>query len=184
MGQIIPITRSPFRIGREQGCHLRPASEAVSKRHCALVIRSGKILVRDHGSTNGTFVNDCRVKGERELHPGDSLRVGPLAFRIGGPRSRPAAKAAKKLDEDALVAMLLETEDKAEGEVEYLSPSPAASTAETPALAARATDPELEVVSPGVGRPSRDPPTPPGTADAAEKILEKYVRRPGVLQGR
>jgi len=81
-GKELPITLSQFVIGRDPQCHLRPASPAISKRHCALLVKNGKVFVRDFESTNGTFVNEEQVKGEREIKHGDKLRVGPLAFQV------------------------------------------------------------------------------------------------------
>src|SRR5262245_14516907 len=78
----LPITLSQFVIGRDPQCHLRPASVAVSKRHCALLVRNGKVFVRDFDSTNGTFVNDQPIKGEVELHHEDQLKVGSLLFSV------------------------------------------------------------------------------------------------------
>ena len=66
-GKIIPISVSPFVIGRDPQCHLRPASPLVSKKHCSLTLHEGKLVVRDFNSTNGTFVNDQQIKGEMEL---------------------------------------------------------------------------------------------------------------------
>src|SRR5437868_10241951 len=81
-GKTIPITLSQFLIGRDPQCHLRPASPVISKRHCAVLIRNGKVFVRDFDSTNGTFVNEQPVKGEVELKHEDKLKVGPLSFRV------------------------------------------------------------------------------------------------------
>src|SRR3954469_20727099 len=81
-GTAIPITLSQFLIGRDPQCHLRPASAVISKRHCAVLVRGSKAFVRDFDSTNGTFINDEAVKGERELHNNDSLKVGPIQFRV------------------------------------------------------------------------------------------------------
>ena len=47
-----------------------------------LLVEDGYIGIRDFGSKNGTYVNDERVAGERELKPGDRLTVGPLRFEI------------------------------------------------------------------------------------------------------
>src|SRR5271155_5070017 len=82
MGKSIPITLSQFIIGRDPQCQLRPASALISKRHCALIARGGKFFVRDFDSTNGTFVNEDPVKGEREVKHEDTLKVGPLAFKV------------------------------------------------------------------------------------------------------
>ena len=81
-GKAIPIAGPQFLIGREEGCQLRPASPAISKKHCAVRVRDGKVFVEDFGSTNGTFVNDEPVTAEREVSAGDRLRCGPLDFSI------------------------------------------------------------------------------------------------------
>src|SRR5437764_7404431 len=81
-GKAIEVKLSQFLIGRDPQCHLRPASPMISKRHCALIQREGKVFVRDFDSTNGTLVNDQPVKGEIELHHDDQLKVGPLLFAV------------------------------------------------------------------------------------------------------
>jgi pSer/pThr/pTyr-binding forkhead associated (FHA) protein len=81
-GKALPIGLPQFLIGRDPQCHLRPASAAISKRHCALIQRDGKVFVRDFDSTNGTFVNEQQIKGEVELHHDDKLKVGPLTFGV------------------------------------------------------------------------------------------------------
>jgi len=81
-GKVIPIPVAEFVIGRDEGCQLRPASPAISKRHCAIVVRSGKIFVRDFGSTNGTFVNNQQVSGEIECTGDEAIRIGPLEFTL------------------------------------------------------------------------------------------------------
>src|SRR3979411_2297801 len=81
-GKNIPVTLAQFLVGRDPQCQLRPASALISKRHCAILIREEKAFIRDFDSTNGTSLNDELVKGEAELHDGDSVKIGPLAFRV------------------------------------------------------------------------------------------------------
>ncbi len=81
-GKIIPLATRKFLIGREQDCHLRPNSELVSRHHCALWVDDFAVRVRDLGSTNGTFVNNSRVRGEQVLGAGDHIRVGKLDFEL------------------------------------------------------------------------------------------------------
>jgi predicted component of type VI protein secretion system len=81
-GQAIPVRGPKFFIGRAEDCHLRPNSEMVSRRHCAILMEEGLVAVRDFGSKNGTFVNGQQVKAERELKAGDKLKVGPLEFEV------------------------------------------------------------------------------------------------------
>src|SRR3954453_16962067 len=91
-GKVISITVPQFLIGRDPQCHLRPASPIISKRHCALLVKGGKVFVRDFGSTNGTFVNDEPVKGERQLSHDDLLKIGPLSFRVNIEAATPVDK--------------------------------------------------------------------------------------------
>jgi len=103
-GKAIEIKGPEFLVGRDPECQLRPASPLISKRHCAIVLGDGKAVVRDFGSTNGTFLNDQPVKGEAELHNDDQLKIGPLHFRVRleapaakpKPAPAPAAKPGPK----------------------------------------------------------------------------------------
>lgn len=82
-GRVIPLTGPQFLIGRDPQCQLRPASQAISKLHCAILVRDGKVYVKDFGSTNGTMVNDVLVQDtEVAVQDGASVRVGPLDFRL------------------------------------------------------------------------------------------------------
>src|SRR6516225_5745048 len=84
-GRSIPITLSPFHIGRDPCCQLRPASSTVSMKHCALLVRGEQAFIQDFNSTNGTFVNAERVQGERQLRDGDRLKIGPIELRVAMP---------------------------------------------------------------------------------------------------
>ena len=131
-GKVIPVTLAQFVIGRDPDCQLRPASALISKRHCAVLVRNGKVFVRDFDSTNGTFVNDVPVKGERELSHQDKLKAGPLLFEVrieATPAANkptpvpankvpaakaPAAKAPAEAgggDDESVAAMLLALQD-------------------------------------------------------------------------
>jgi len=98
-GLEIPLKKDKFLIGRSTECALRAGSEAISRRHCAIVRAGGKWTVRDLGSRNGTYVNDQRITEQVPLSVGDELRVGPLHFRVGASvsaaaKSEPTPKPA------------------------------------------------------------------------------------------
>lgn len=80
-GKEIPIRFPQFLVGRDPDCQLRPASALISKKHCAFIIKPDKVIFKDFGSTNGSFVNDVRIEGEYELKNGDIVKFGPLCFR-------------------------------------------------------------------------------------------------------
>ncbi len=97
---IIPVAE--FLIGRGEECHLRPRSDAISRRHCVIAVNEGEVVLRDLGSKNGTYVNGQRVEGTCVLQPGDHLLVGPLQFELvvdhtlGGVK-RPAPRDVKEV---------------------------------------------------------------------------------------
>jgi pSer/pThr/pTyr-binding forkhead associated (FHA) protein len=89
-GKLLEIKLPQFLVGRDPQCHLRPASPLISKRHCAIIQRDDKAFIRDFDSTNGTFLNEEPVKGERELHHDDQLKIGPIMFTVRFEKDEPA----------------------------------------------------------------------------------------------
>lgn len=81
--RVFDVSVPQFIIGRNDGCQLRPNSDAISRRHCAILLQDDKVVVRDMGSRNGTYVNDVAIgKQEETLITGDILQVGPLKFEV------------------------------------------------------------------------------------------------------
>lgn len=81
-GKFLRFPEGEFLFGRGTECHIRPNSALVSRQHCLLRVNRSGLYVRDLGSTNGTLVNGTRLVGERVLHPGDQLQVGPLILQV------------------------------------------------------------------------------------------------------
>ena len=51
----------------------------LSKQHVQLIIYEKSVLASDLSSTNGTFVNDEKVK-KKLMHAGDFLTIGDINF--------------------------------------------------------------------------------------------------------
>ncbi len=81
-GQVIPLNRRKFLIGREQDCQLRPNSDMVSRHHCVFSVDDFSVRLRDLGSTNGTLVNGERIRKETVLASGDRIVIGNLEFEL------------------------------------------------------------------------------------------------------
>ena len=81
-GQVIPLNRQKFLIGREQDCQLRPNSEMVSRHHCVFSVDDYSVRLRDLGSTNGTLVNGERIRKDVVLVAGDKVVIGNLEFEL------------------------------------------------------------------------------------------------------
>lgn len=72
-------------IGRDPLSDLHLDTERdldVSARHAEISVRDGHHVLRDVGSTNGTFVNGVRLVAPRELRDGDVIMLGPHGPRI------------------------------------------------------------------------------------------------------
>ena len=81
-GQTFRVLSAEAVIGRELGLHVSlPQEDTVSRRHAVLVQRGAGWVLRDEGSSNGTWVNGVRVQ-EQTLLPGDFVRLGQSEFRF------------------------------------------------------------------------------------------------------
>ena len=72
-------------IGRSANCGVRIPVSDVSREHCEVRVSGDRIVIKDLGSSTGTFVNGERVD-EAQLSAGDLVAVGPAVFvlRIDG----------------------------------------------------------------------------------------------------
>jgi hypothetical protein len=90
--QVVALSADQLTIGRAPANDLPLASEdTVSGRHAIIERQEGGWMIRDLGSSNGTFVNGQRLTGSALLRPGDEVGLGKvrLSFRLppvpGGP---------------------------------------------------------------------------------------------------
>jgi hypothetical protein len=74
------ITRD-MRVGRNTECDIFLVDPSVSRNHATLELRGDQVVVRDSGSTNGTFVNGERVQ-LRRLRPGDRVAFGKTEMAV------------------------------------------------------------------------------------------------------
>jgi len=81
-GKTVKIPDEKFLIGRAENCHLRPKSDAISRRHCVVLISDSTVRVRDLNSRNGTHINEQKIDEETEISSGDVIRIGRLEFEL------------------------------------------------------------------------------------------------------
>ena len=68
-------------IGRSSKCDIQIDQESISRNHSKIVNTGKSILIRDLGSTNGTYVNDEPVD-EYVLRDGDLIKIGRTIFKF------------------------------------------------------------------------------------------------------
>ena len=97
-GQAVVVVSSfPCVLGRGTDCAHRLADPLVSRRHCELSLRGGRVWAEDLGSRNGTSVNGEPLRGARPLADGDRLDLADcrfLARLVGSPAQGAAPEGA------------------------------------------------------------------------------------------
>ena len=68
-------------VGREGSCDLCLKSFQVSRRHCLLEVTDRGLLVKDLGSTNGTYINGISLK-DGYINAGDRLGLGTYVMTL------------------------------------------------------------------------------------------------------
>lgn len=84
-GTVFKIKDGENSVGRQLGNTVVLPSTQVSKRHCVLVASNGKILIKDQGSANGTFVNGSLALN-KQLKSGDRIGVGEYILELTAPQ--------------------------------------------------------------------------------------------------
>ena len=104
------VHRLPFTIGRSSEADHTIYSQQVSSFHAEIVSAGEGYLVRDLGSTNGTFVNGERVD-QHPLQPGDILHVAHAELRFGIGRTRSAPEVTLTSVDDRQQQIIRESND-------------------------------------------------------------------------
>ena len=79
--QPITIGPEPLVVGRGEGCGIRLNDPKVRALHFEICATPRGVHIRDHDSTNGTWVNGDEIEGMYLHHPGE-IRAGDTKFRF------------------------------------------------------------------------------------------------------
>ncbi len=90
-----------FFVGSDAACDLVVRDDAVSRRHCALELMSGEVVVKDLGSRNGTKYLGARVTTAR-VPAGGSITIGKTTLHL---KPATAAGALPASDREELHGM-------------------------------------------------------------------------------
>jgi len=81
LGKKYNLHASAIVIGRSSKCDIQIDQESISRNHSKIVNNGKSLLIRDLGSTNGTYVNDEPVD-EYVLRDGDLIKIGRTIFKF------------------------------------------------------------------------------------------------------
>lgn len=71
----INLSKMETTIGRDPECDMFIDNIGVSRHHSKIMYQGGRFVLRDNGSSNGTFLNGKQID-ECEIHDGDEVQLG------------------------------------------------------------------------------------------------------------
>jgi pSer/pThr/pTyr-binding forkhead associated (FHA) protein len=75
------LSGKPMIIGRKPEADIRIPLDEISRAHAEITMNGTKVIAKDLGSRNGTFVNEQKI-AQATLKAGDQLRVGSVVFFV------------------------------------------------------------------------------------------------------
>jgi pSer/pThr/pTyr-binding forkhead associated (FHA) protein len=103
-------------VGRVEDNSFQIAEPSISSHHCEILQRGTEFVIKDLGSTNGTFVNGEQVT-EAGLKPGQILRLGQVEIRLetGAPAGGAPPPGKKPLDKTMVISQGVKIQDLDQG---------------------------------------------------------------------
>ena len=188
--------RLPMIVGRGKGAKLQLPHGLVSRQHCELYEADGKLMVKDLGSLNGTYVNNERIT-EAVVPNGQLITIGGVTFRAvyGGEDEQlppdlngtvemsatsKAASAKSSAEDDEEIPIDFQVSEDVEvveeADLDQLLP-PGAETVPSPGPAAAA--PSAPAIGPPAAAAAPAPPPEEADADAADEDLSMFLKSLG-----
>ena len=99
VGRRLELASSPLAIGRNADCPLSLQDPCVSKQHAVVALEGDAVWITDLNSTNGAFLDECRIVGKVHWPEGKSLKLGSHVLRHEV-RHRHEVEASERLAED------------------------------------------------------------------------------------
>ncbi len=97
--QELQVTGQPIILGRSSSCNLTLDDTMVSGKHCAFKLsQSGKVLLKDLGTTNGTLLNGSRIQ-DTQIFCEDIVTLGNITIEIDTSKLSPKESKILKRDE-------------------------------------------------------------------------------------
>ena len=82
-GDIIALQEGEYTFGRGRSAQLliKDKEETISRIHFKIIVKEGRIRIKDLGSLNGTKVNEIEIE-EAELKKGDVIAAGKALLKV------------------------------------------------------------------------------------------------------
>ena len=96
----LSLPASTITLGRASDCTIPIRDKFLSRRHAEILFESGKWVVRDCGSVNGTLLNGSRLMAPAILKPGDRIILGDSEVVFDAEAGEPISQLIQ-LDSDS-----------------------------------------------------------------------------------
>jgi len=103
--QTVPITKSPFNVGRSASNDLQLPDDLISRHHARLLFEDDRIHLIDLQSSNGTFVGEARLV-PNEPYPiafRETFRIGPYILRLEARAKPPPEEEPEEPAREAVI---------------------------------------------------------------------------------
>ena len=80
-GRAYELSTEKTTVGRLDDNAFQVPDQSVSSHHCEILLRGGEVVVKDLGSTNGSYVNGQQII-EAAIKPGQILRLGQVELKL------------------------------------------------------------------------------------------------------
>ncbi len=94
--RIEEFNKNTIFVGRAQENDLVLPVPSVSKRHARFLIKDGRYVLMDLGSTNGTFVNGKQINGPVVVKPNDIIGIGEFELSLISSAPKPITTELKR----------------------------------------------------------------------------------------
>jgi len=85
LGRVIPLATPTTALGRAADCHVVIPDRRASRRHAEICRQDEGCILRDLGSTNGTWLNGQRLSDDALLRDGDVIEIAGASFTFRDP---------------------------------------------------------------------------------------------------
>ena len=142
-------------LGRSTNCDIVLAGTHVSRQHAELYFQSGKLHVKDLGSSNGTFLNRKKVQ-EGVVQPGDELRFDTLVFVVESPDDQVEEEEDSNKTSFRSAVQIPDSKPEAKPQPKPAEPKPA---------------PRPAPPKPAASKPEPPPPEPPSSGGGMGLVI-------------
>jgi pSer/pThr/pTyr-binding forkhead associated (FHA) protein len=76
------LSESEIVLGRSPYCTVVLTQDTISRVHASLRVVGARVEIRDHASSNGTYVNGKAIRTPTLVGPSDDIRLGKIQVRL------------------------------------------------------------------------------------------------------